>query len=154
MSVVRQSIAVPPARVFSALVDPRTYPEWLIGAKEIRAVDEHWPDPGSRFHHRVGIIGPLTVADNTKSIEVDRPVRLVLEVRARPIGRGQVTFELHENGTGTELVLEEHPIGTLAKLRGLLDPMISARNAASLNKLAKLIEDGELERPEPSGAES
>jgi uncharacterized protein YndB with AHSA1/START domain len=154
MSVVRQNIAAPPERVFSALCDPRTYPQWLIGAKEIRAVDHGWPEPGTRFHHRVGIVGPLTVEDNTKSLVLEPPRKLVLEVRARPLGRGMVTFELQPRGTGTELTVEERPIGALAKLRALLDPMITARNTASLHKLAKVIEDGDVERPEPSGDHS
>jgi uncharacterized protein YndB with AHSA1/START domain len=157
MSVVRQTIDAPLERVFSALCDPRTYPQWLIGAKEIRAVDDGWPEPGTRFHHRVGIVGPLTVADNTRSLELDAPRRLVLEVRARPLGRGRVTFTLGPAGTsgsagsGTEVVVEERPIGALSGFRAFLDPMLTARNTASLQKLAAVIEDGALERTEPSG---
>ena len=136
---------------FSALCDPRTYPEWLIGAKEIRAIDEGWPAPGTRFHHRVGLLGPLTVDDNTKVLEVDEPRRLVLEVRARPFGRGTVQFDVRPSGTGSEVVLEEHPIGALRPLHGVLDPMIAGRNTASLKKLATLVEQDALERPQPSG---
>jgi uncharacterized protein YndB with AHSA1/START domain len=150
MSVVRQTIDAPLEHVFSALRDPRTYPQWLIGAKEIRDIDDGWPEPGTRFHHRVGIVGPLTVADTTKSLEVDPPRRLVLEVRARPLGRGRVTFTLRPAGAGTEVVIVERPIGALSGLRAFLDPMLTARNTASLQKLAGAIEDGALERTEPS----
>jgi uncharacterized protein YndB with AHSA1/START domain len=151
MAVVHQHVSAPPARVFDALCDPRTYPEWLVGAKEIRGIDAGWPAPGSRFHHRVGLFGPLTVADTTKVLEIDEPRLLVLEVRARPLGRGSVRFELHETGEGTDLELDEQPIGALARLRALLDPMLVGRNTTSLHKLAALVEDDELERPEPSG---
>jgi uncharacterized protein YndB with AHSA1/START domain len=140
MAIATKHIDVPPAGVFASLTEPRTYPSWLVGCKEIRAVDDGWPQPGARFHHRVGLIGPVSVADSTKVLEVESPSRLVLEVRARPLGRGQVTFTLRPDATGTELTLEEHPIGALAPLRPLLDPLTAARNAASLDNLAALVE--------------
>jgi uncharacterized protein YndB with AHSA1/START domain len=146
----RQQIVASVERVFDALCDPRTYPQWLIGAKEIRAIDDDWPEPGSRFHHRVGIVGPLTIDDTTKVLELEPPRLLVLEVRARPFGRGQARFEVHPHEQGSEIVLEEHPIGALRPFVRLLDPMIAGRNAASLRKLAAVVEDGALERPEPS----
>ena len=58
-------IDAPPAAVFAVLVDPRTYPRWLIGAHEIRSIDADWPQPGSHFHHRVGV-GPFTIPDSSK----------------------------------------------------------------------------------------
>ena len=39
---------------FNVLVDPTTYPSWLVGAEEIRAVSDDWPAVGSRFNHVVG----------------------------------------------------------------------------------------------------
>jgi uncharacterized protein YndB with AHSA1/START domain len=146
----RQQITASVERVFDALCDPRTYPQWLIGAKEIRAIDDGWPEPGSRFHHRVGIVGPLTVEDNTKVLELEPPRLLVLEVRARPFGRGQVRFEVHPTAQGSEVVVEEHPIGALRPLSRILDPLIAGRNAASLTKFAGVVEARMLERPEPS----
>jgi hypothetical protein len=50
--------------VYAHLIDPRTYPDWLVGAQHIRGVDSHWPDRGAQFHHRVGL-GPLTIDDAT-----------------------------------------------------------------------------------------
>src|SRR3546814_10022652 len=52
--------SVAPEDVFDHLLDPWRYPEWLLGASTMRAVDDHWPEVGSRFHHRVGF-GPLKV---------------------------------------------------------------------------------------------
>jgi uncharacterized protein YndB with AHSA1/START domain len=143
MAITTKHIDAPPDDVFAALIEPRTYPSWLVGCKEIRAVDDGWPRAGTCFHHRVGVVGPITVADSTKAIEVENPSLLVLEVRARPLGRGQVTFTVRPDATGTELALEEHPIGMLAPLRPLLDPLTAARNAASLASLAALVEGRE-----------
>ena len=70
VSVTRYA-AAPIERVFEVVSDPRTYPDWLVGAQEIRSVDEDWPQPGSRFHHRVGLVGPLTIPDSTSSVEVE-----------------------------------------------------------------------------------
>jgi uncharacterized protein YndB with AHSA1/START domain len=126
--------------VFAALTTPETYPLWLVGCQDIRAVDDGWPMPGTAFHHRVGLVGPLTVADNTKVLEVSNPDRLVLEVRARPFGRGKVTFTMVEEDGGTRLTLEEVPIGALAPTQPLLDPITVKRNAASLSNLADFLE--------------
>jgi hypothetical protein len=128
--------------VFDLLLDPETYPHWLVGAKEIRDVDDHWPEVGSRFHHRVGLAGPITVADNTKVLAIDAPNLLSLEVRARPLGRGRATFTLTPNGPdpapGCRVQIDEEPIGTLSPLHPLLAPFIKARNDKSLEQLAVL----------------
>ena len=71
MSVVRRTLPHPPLVVFDALVSPETYPEWLVGCREIRAVDTDWPAVQSRFHHRVGLVGPLTVEDSTKVLAIE-----------------------------------------------------------------------------------
>jgi uncharacterized protein YndB with AHSA1/START domain len=135
--------------VFSALVRPETYPDWLIGARYIRAVDADWPAPGSRFHHRVGLVGPLKVADSTEVLEVEPPSLLSMEVRARPFGRGRATFRLSPapdpSGTDdphTAVDLEEVPLGSLSVLAPLLDPLTRARNGRSLDLLADFLGRG------------
>jgi uncharacterized protein YndB with AHSA1/START domain len=140
MSTVTRHALVPREVAFDTLVDPKTYPEWLVGAREIRAVDDDWPEPGSRFHHRVGLVGPITVEDFTRCLETERPSRLVLEVRVRPFGRGRVTFSVTEAGERggnpvTRITMEEVPIGFLAAAKPALDPITEARNRASLNAL-------------------
>lgn len=139
MSVVTQHIERSPTEVFEALVEPRTYPRWLVGAKEIRAVDPAWPQPGSVFHHRVGLIPPLTVDDNTKALGVVPDRRLELEARARPFGRARVTFTLEAVDGGTEVTLEERPIGLLAPTEPLLGRLSALRNRRSLRLLAELL---------------
>ena len=122
--------------VFDAVADPRTYPEWLVGAKEMRSVDPTWPAPGSSFHHRVGLAGPLTVDDSSTCREVRAPNLLVLEVRARPFGRAQVTFRLHETvGGATEVAFSEEPIGPARVLAPVAAVLAKHRNARSLEHL-------------------
>jgi len=54
MSTVTHRFDHPVAVVFDALADPRTYPQWLLGAKEIRSIDPTWPAPSSSFRHQIG----------------------------------------------------------------------------------------------------
>ena len=149
MAIVSRTIPLPPSTIFDALVDPTTYPHWLVGARDIRSVDDRWPEPGTAFHHRVGLIGPLKVADLSKVIEVDPPLLLSLEVRARPLGRGRATFSLRELAGApgrTEVTLDEVPLGALAPLRPVLDPITAHRNRRSLAQLEDLLLSGESHR--------
>jgi uncharacterized protein YndB with AHSA1/START domain len=148
MAVNTVHVDAPPEQVFAVLTDPHTYPRWLAGAKRIRSVDDGWPAVGTAFHHQVGM-GPLRINDLSKVIEIDPPTRLVLEVRARPVGRGKVTFVLRPEAAGTKLVQEEHPITT--PLRVLTDPVLDAsihlRNSASLKRLKRFVESRSATSP-------
>lgn len=151
MAVVRYTIPRPRSQVFEALVTPETYPHWLVGAREIRSVDADWPAVGSAYHHRVGLIGPLTVADLTKVLEIDEPRRLSLEVRGLPLGRGRATFVLSEDpaaasGPQTVVELSEVPIGRLAPITPLVDPLIARRNRRSLDHLGDFLKQGHSHR--------
>jgi hypothetical protein len=46
--------------VFDVLADPRSCAYCVIGSREIRAADDSWPEPGSRFKHTVNA-GPLRI---------------------------------------------------------------------------------------------
>ena len=135
MATVTRYVIAPVEKVFDVISDPRTYPEWLVGAREIRSVDENWPVPGSRFHHRVGLAGPVSISDHSESLEVERPTHLALKVLARPLGRGRVDFRLTPVGDRTRIDMCEEVIGTAKVLSPLLDPSIKARNRVSLNAL-------------------
>ena len=130
--------------VWAALVDPRTYPRWLVGAKAIRAVDTTWPEPGSAFHHRVGF-GPLTIDDHSTVLEIDPKRLVVLRVRATFALKAIVRFELSDApGGGTHLRFEEEPAHRLVGniVRPVMDPLTHGRNAASLRRLAEVVADG------------
>ncbi|MDQ1380159.1 MAG: hypothetical protein QOJ71_878 [Actinomycetota bacterium] len=145
MSVQRIEIEATAESIFSVLVDPYTYPDWLVGAQRIRSVDDSWPEPGSAFHHVVGF-GPIKVADSTRVTSLARPSCLELNARARPFGRVRVRFTLQpvspapgENDR-TELSLEETPTSPVLRLlTPFLDPGIAVRNDASLKRLREMV---------------
>lgn len=122
------------------LADPETYPDWLVGAHEIRSVDDDFPAPGSDFHHEVGAGGPVTVPDRTTSLEAEPARSLVLLVRARPLFEGVVRFELRPAADGTTVRMDETPLGVLRWLSPVLAPLLRARNARSLDRLRDLVE--------------
>lgn len=134
--------------VYRMLIEPRTYPRWLIGATDIRDVDDDWPAPGSRFHHRVGV-GWFSIPDSTKVIEVE-PDRLVrLAVRARPLVSATATFTLVGDGDRCVVTFQEEPavrwLGNIA--RPVLDPVTHLRNHRSLKRLAEVVESSFVDRP-------
>lgn len=134
-------VAATPAAVMDVLLDPHTYPDWLVGCKDIRAVDEGWPAPGTAFHHNVGM-GPITVKDNTKVVGLQRPVWLHLEARLRPVGVARVRFDLRPLAEGCEITMTEVPArGLMARVHNpLQDAVIKGRNAKSLDQLRQLVE--------------
>jgi uncharacterized protein YndB with AHSA1/START domain len=133
--------------VFAVLADARCFEQWLVGCKKIRAVAGDWPEPGSKFHHRIGV-GPLEVEDHTVVLECSAPERLVLEARARPLGVARVVFELSEAAEGTSVTMHEKPVRGLAKSidNPVLDLTVSARNQKSLRNLKRLVERVRSER--------
>jgi uncharacterized protein YndB with AHSA1/START domain len=142
MSTVTRTLDEPIDRVFAALVDPWTYPEWLVGSKAVRSVDAGWPAPGSSFHPRVGLGGPITVDDHSSSRAVEAPTLLVLEVRARPAGRAEVTFRLRApTPTTTEVRFTEVPIGPARLLAPVAAPLAVLRNHRSLQRFERFLGD-------------
>lgn len=147
--IVRRSVDAPVETVFAALVDPETYTEWLYGARHIRDVDERWPEPGSQFHHEVGPIMPVTIADSTELLEIDPPHRLVMEVRFRPLGWAEVSFTLRpaepasdsggQGRQGAEVSVQEKLKGPLTPLAPLLGPAFALRNVLSLRALDRYL---------------
>ncbi len=134
-------IDAPPDAVFDCLLDPGTYPDWLVGAKRIRAVDDGWPAVGTRFHHRVGA-GPVMFDDWSEVRRVERPGLLQLSVRVTPLIRATVTMTLRGDGSSSLLCIEEEPehrvVGNL--LRPVLDPLTHFRNHYSIRRLKRLVE--------------
>lgn len=146
-------ISADPRTVFDFVTEPRTYPDWLVGAQDMRAVDDDWPQPGSQFHHRVGV-GPLHIDDTTTVISVDRPDEFVLRASIGVLGAAVVRFSL-DGAMPTRLTLEERPESGLIRLLGtawgrlLLRPTIWGRNRVALQKLKTLIEAGTRVSPTP-----
>lgn len=140
MSFTAREIDAPPSDVFAVLADPETYPEWLIGASEIRDVDNNWPSPGSKFHHMVGV-KPFVIPDSTEVIDVEPDRRLKLRVRSRPLLVAEATFELVGDDERCVVTLTEEPafrpLGDV--IRPITDPLIHVRNHRSLRRLADVV---------------
>ena len=136
MSFTAREIDAPPSEVFAILADPTTYPEWLVGASDIREVDANFPSPGAKFHHMVGV-KPFVIPDSTEVIDVEPDRRLKLRVRTRPFVVAEATFELVGNDDRCVVTLTEVPaFRPLADVvRPLVDPVLHARNHRSLARL-------------------
>src|SRR4051812_33338263 len=102
MSVNEIEVGAPPEAVWNVLADAPSYEEWVVGNKAVRSHDPHGPDPGTEFHHRVGL-GPIAVKDKTVSVAAEAARRLVINVRALPVGHGVVTFDVQPNGAGARV---------------------------------------------------
>lgn len=141
MSINRISVAASPEDVFSILANPYRYAEWVVGAREIRGVEGDWPSAGARFHHSIGF-GPVAIKDQTKVVEADAPTRLVLEAQVRPFLTAAVTLAVTPTAPGSDVVMEEHPVGPLPIriIWALLDPLTSRRNDAALRRLKEIVE--------------
>ncbi len=141
---VLQHINADPTAVYAIISDPSMHPQWLVGAQRIRAVDVGYPEPGTAFHHSVGLIPGVTVDDKTDSIAADPPHRLLLAVHAGPFD-GEVEFLLEPEVkgsavAGTRLTMRESSTGPGAALMPGLRFALFARNRRSLQRLARLIE--------------
>ncbi|HEX9969588.1 MAG TPA: SRPBCC domain-containing protein [Acidimicrobiales bacterium] len=142
MATNETDIPARPDDVWAVLVDAYAFPDWVVGARRIRAVEPEWPAPGAAFHHEVGA-WPFRLKDNTKVRELVAPTRLVLEARARPAGVAVVTLTLEDRGAeGTHLVMTEKPCAGPATLvpGPVMDALTRTRNAESLRRLRNLVE--------------
>lgn len=139
----RVHIAASPERVWKVLADPCCYPDWVVGASTIRDYDEDFPAVGTRFHHKVGV-WPVRLADNSEVLEVEEGRRLVLKVKARPLGTARVELVLDAAPGGTLVFMEEIPHDRLTRLvaaNPVADRLLLVRNAEALSRLKRLAED-------------
>ena len=130
------------ARVWEVLADGWTYPLWVVGASRMRAVDESWPEVGSRLHHSVGT-WPVLLDDYTEVTEAVPGVSLTLRARAQPSGTASVRLTLEPLGEDrTRVVMEEDAVSGPALLmpKPMRDVTLSWRNDESLRRLAYVAE--------------
>jgi hypothetical protein len=130
---------VSPDAVWDALARPDSYGYWVVGSKLIRDADPRWPAPGTKFHHTIGF-GPLTVSDETESLESARPHLLVMRAKTRPLATARVTMRMTSVGGGTLVHMSEDPDGltSVLALNPVVQVLISGRNAESLARLEEL----------------
>jgi uncharacterized protein YndB with AHSA1/START domain len=145
MSRNRIELPATPEQVFEVLIDPYSFPKWVVGAKRIRGVDPDWPRPGSAFHHASGAGGELTVKDKTELVTMNPPVSLVLQAYLRPLGIVRIRMLLErgpQEGTTLFTIRESPAPGTkMTKVKKMLDPALYLRNKKSVQCLEKLIRE-------------
>src|SRR4051794_41927017 len=101
---------VPPDAVWDTLADPGAYAEWVVGSRAIRGADDGWPQAGTRFAHTLGI-GPLTIRDETESLEARTPRRLRMLAHPRPPGSAPGTIGITPETGGAPLAAARGPAG-------------------------------------------
>jgi uncharacterized protein YndB with AHSA1/START domain len=142
MTTVTHRTAASPDDVWAVLADGWRYADWVVGAKRIRAVDPEWPQPGSRFHHQVGV-GPVDIKDSSVSEAIEENHAISLRVKAFPAGAARVRIILKptEDG-GTEILLQEQPIEGFARRfdNPVQQGALWLRNIESLRRLARIAE--------------
>ncbi|CAN5287212.1 SRPBCC family protein [soil metagenome] len=98
-------------QVWSVIADGWTYTQWVVGNSRMRAVDPHWPQPGSTIEHSIGI-WPLLIDDLTVVKDCLPRERLVLIAKGRPFGKARITLRLWEaEGDGCLIEMAEVPVG-------------------------------------------
>ena len=129
-----------PEQVWAVLADPEKYSDWVVGTKEIRGSEGGWPAKAARFHHTVGV-WPFHLRDQTTVVESDRPHRLVLQAKVRPIGSARIALDLSPSASGTQVAMTEEPsTPSIARMaRRLFDPVIYVRNGEALRRLESLV---------------
>lgn len=149
MARTERHIDAPPERVFEVLSDADSYGDWVVGSKYIRDADAGFPGTGTRFHHTVGF-GPFEVSDHTVVLESERPRRLKLKAKARPLGTAIVTLDIEARDGGSHVTMTEDPgdAVTAFVFNPLTHLLVRGRNVESLDRLARLAErDSGAERP-------
>ena len=141
MSRTTAYINATPEQIFAVLTDATTYEYWVVGCKEIRAVEPEWPAAGAAFHHTVGG-GPVTIKDETRIRRIDEPKLLELDAHAWPAGKARVTMIVEGKGRRSRVQMLEEPTSGPAKWvhNPLLDAAAHARNTVCLKRLARLAE--------------
>ncbi|MGX1159990.1 hypothetical protein FBY31_1649 [Arthrobacter sp. SLBN-100] len=143
MSTVSQLFNTPAADVWRVISDGWLYSGWVVGASRIRAVDDTWPQAGSRLHHSVGA-WPLVINDSTRVTAAEPEKSLELVARGWPLGEAKVLITLQDQGNQCLVTLAEDAIRGPGKRvpKVLRDPMITMRNRETLKRLELMAAGG------------
>ncbi|MCW2664763.1 MAG: hypothetical protein JWP83_5915 [Mycobacterium sp.] len=152
MSAIRQMAATRVVRascqqIWDAMSDGWTYSQWVVGNSRTRAVDPHWPQPGSTIKHSIGV-WPLVISDQTV-VESCIPGReLILRAGLGRLGAARITLRLKDTPDGGCLIeMIEVPVSGPIKVipDQLALAAVYPRNRECLLRLTAL-----AERLEPS----
>ena len=142
MIEVRRRVNATPDEVFEVLSNGWLYSSWVVGASRMRAVDEAWPQPGSRLHHSAGI-WPAVIDDTTVSHEAVPGRRLVMTARGWPVGEARIDIQLEPDGAdATTVILREDVSAGPTQIvpRPIRALAIKPRNIETLRRLAYIAE--------------
>ena len=108
MSVTRD---VPASRkdVWNVVANGWTYSQWVVGNSRMRAVDQTWPEPGSRILHSIGV-WPFVIDDETVAESCTPQEELVLLAKLGPFGGGRITLRFSDIPDGCRVEMSEVPV--------------------------------------------
>ncbi|MBW3578912.1 MAG: SRPBCC family protein [Actinobacteria bacterium] len=138
----RTTCKATPDRVFAVLADPRAYAYFVAGTRTIRRFDPRWPEPGSVFHHSLGL-GVTLIRDKTVAVETEPPRRLVVRPSMMPLAINETIFRLRPHGQVTLVEIEEYLVAGPASHRlvaPVVDRLLWLRNHVLLRRLRKVVE--------------
>lgn len=136
MSTVAQLFKSTSDDVWKVIADGWLYSGWVVGASRIRAVDDGWPQAGSKLHHSVGA-WPLLINDNTSVTSVEPGRSLELLARGWPVGEATVLITVEDVDNGCRVSITEDAVRGPGKFvpKALRDPLIDIRNRETLRRL-------------------
>ncbi|WP_042368123.1 SRPBCC family protein [Streptacidiphilus neutrinimicus] len=141
MAVRHVLIGRPPESVWNILADERCYARWVPGTSRTEPGDGHWPDVGSSLRYTVRL-GPWQLQGRTVVRRCAPNARLELEAHAGRLGTARIGIELLPWGSGTLVIVDEHP---LQGLGGSLhaapsEALLHLRHRSMLSRLARTVE--------------
>jgi uncharacterized protein YndB with AHSA1/START domain len=140
VAIVQRTVPAPVERVFAVLADGWTYSDWVVGTVHIRDVDDSWPQPGSRLHHKAGP-WPFSLKDSSTVVSMVPDRELTLKAGLWPLGQAcvRITLEPVSASATTVTIEEDFEAGPLLALRNKInDLVLHRRNIESLRRLADI----------------
>jgi hypothetical protein len=139
MSTTKKTTDIKPDAIWKVIANAQSYKDWVVGAKEVRDVTGNWPEVGSEIHHTVGV-DDVGNKDVTVVLEAEENRHIKLKAHFRPLGVAEVTIDLIETATGTEIVMEEVMVdGAASHIPQVVNDVgLHPRNVKTLDLLAEL----------------
>jgi uncharacterized protein YndB with AHSA1/START domain len=140
VSVNETTIDATPQQVWDVLADGWLYPLWVVGATRMRAVDDGWPQVGTRIHHSAGV-WPAIINDETVVLSADPSRCIELRAKGWPMGEADVKIELEAADEGTLVRIREDAATGPGRLGPgpLREPMLRWRNTETLRRLTFVV---------------
>jgi uncharacterized protein YndB with AHSA1/START domain len=141
-AVITRRVHAPAEVVWSVLADGWLYATWVVGASRIRAVEQEWPNSGSRLHHSFGV-WPALIDDHTEVLACDPGREMILTARGWPAGEARVRIKVSPTGVDDSIIsIAEDATGGPGRFipRAVRQRLIGPRNTEALRRLALIAE--------------